>query len=115
MGREQLEILRIAAGFWYTERRDIITARTVHLNAQDWGTNLPLIVTIFLYYGHCISIALYMYHLCVLVTILIDYVFLSFLFLLFWLSIWYIELVLFLLFFFLKKIVKRESPEFIQA
>jgi hypothetical protein len=46
MGREQLEILRLAAGLWYTERRDIITARTVHLNAQDWGTNLSLIVTI---------------------------------------------------------------------
>jgi hypothetical protein len=46
MGREQLEILSLAAGLWYTKRRDKITARTVHLNAQDWGTNLPLIVTI---------------------------------------------------------------------
>jgi hypothetical protein len=46
MGREQLEILCLAVGLWYTERRDLIIARTVHLNAQDWGKNLPLIVTI---------------------------------------------------------------------
>jgi len=26
MGREPLEILRLAAGLWYTERRDLITA-----------------------------------------------------------------------------------------
>jgi hypothetical protein len=46
MGREQLDILCLAAGLWYTERKDIITACTVHLNAQDWDTNLPLLVTI---------------------------------------------------------------------
>ncbi|RVX10974.1 Nuclear pore complex protein NUP205 [Vitis vinifera] len=48
MGREPLEILRLAEGLWYTERRDLITALYTLLRAVvlDQGLEADLVVDI---------------------------------------------------------------------
>ncbi|XP_048227687.1 nuclear pore complex protein NUP205 isoform X2 [Ricinus communis] len=48
MGREPLEILRLAAGLWYTERRDLITALYILLRAVvlDQGLEPDLVLDI---------------------------------------------------------------------
>ncbi|KAL9242432.1 hypothetical protein vseg_016427 [Gypsophila vaccaria] len=48
MGREPLEVLRLAAGLWYTERRDLITALHTLLRAVvlDQGLEVDLVADI---------------------------------------------------------------------
>ncbi|CAH9088046.1 unnamed protein product [Cuscuta europaea] len=51
LGRDPLEILRLAAGLWYTERRDLITALYTLLRAVvlDQGVDVDLVADLYRY------------------------------------------------------------------
>ncbi|KAK2645958.1 hypothetical protein Ddye_021153 [Dipteronia dyeriana] len=60
MGREPLEILRLAAGLWYTERRDLITALYILLRAVvlDQGLDEDIVADIHKYLEDLINAGL---------------------------------------------------------